>query len=208
MKHVANNIVMANLQRQYRNSPKINAAIFRDVLSTMPSKQEHKESAQRIFRPISPVKMLSKMLGSQASTSVQLEDRPSSLSPRKLATFAFGRSEEPVKEAEQGDTQPTVLSKNEALTRSPLELLEDTFIAYTLGIRSQSGNVVGKLLRYRSNVDELLVNEVYNGLLEDPSRVELAASTSVDVVFAAFEKFLRRGWREVCFEVFRLHYSG
>lgn len=32
--------------------------------------------------------------------------------------------------------------------------------------------------------------------MEDPSRLQAAAEASVDVLFAAFEKFLQRGWRE------------
>lgn len=45
---------------------------------------------------------------------------------------------------------------------SPLALLEDTFTAYVVALRSRSGNVVGKILRSRATADELVVNELYN----------------------------------------------
>lgn len=46
--------------------------------------------------------------------------------------------------------------------KSPLALLEDTFTAYVVALRSRSGNVVGRVLRSRATADELLVNELYN----------------------------------------------
>lgn len=46
--------------------------------------------------------------------------------------------------------------------KSPLALLEDTFTAYVVALRSRSGNVVGKVLRSRATADELIVNELYN----------------------------------------------
>ena len=75
-------------------------------------------------------------------------------------------------------------------------MLEDTFAAYIVALRSRSGNVVGRVLRSRTSADELDVNELYNTLLEDPSRLLAAAQVSVDILFAAFENFLRRAWRE------------
>lgn len=46
--------------------------------------------------------------------------------------------------------------------KSPLALLEDTFTAYVVALRSRSGNVVGRVLRSRATAEELLVNELYN----------------------------------------------
>ena len=80
--------------------------------------------------------------------------------------------------------------------KSSLDLLEDTFHAYITALRSRSGNVVGKLLQTRAQTDELAVNELYNALLQNPERLETAAVASVDVLFSAFEKFLRVAWRE------------
>ena len=92
--------------------------------------------------------------------------------------------------------QPTVKESQFDDFKSPLALLEDTFSAYILALRSRSGNVVGKILQARANADELAINDLYNALLEDPTRLEEAALVSVDVLFAAFEKFLRKAWRE------------
>ena len=92
--------------------------------------------------------------------------------------------------------QVSAVETNSDTFKSPIALLEDTFAAYIIALHSRSGNVVGKVLQARSSADELGVNELYNTLLEDPSRLETAAIVSVDVLFAAFEKFLRRAWRE------------
>ena len=97
--------------------------------------------------------------------------------------------EPPVKRLSAADIHSDVF-------KSPIALLEDTFASYIIALRSRSGNVVGKILQARASADELAVNELYNTLLEDPSRFETAAIVSVDVLFAAFEKFLRRAWRE------------
>ena len=60
--------------------------------------------------------------------------------------------------------------------KSPLALLEDTFTAYMVALRSRSGNVVGRVLRSRATAEELIVNELYNilrqslGLLHQNTR--------------------------------------
>ena len=46
--------------------------------------------------------------------------------------------------------------------KSPLALLEDTFTAFLVALRSRSGNVVGRVLRSRATAEELVVNELYN----------------------------------------------
>lgn len=48
----------------------------------------------------------------------------------------------------------------------------------------------------RHVANELQVNELCNGLLENPSNFELAAQMSVDVLFCAFEKFIKLSWQE------------
>jgi hypothetical protein len=51
------------------------------------------------------------------------------------------------------------------------------------------------MLRVRDNVDRAPVNELYNVLLEDPSRIQAAAEVPVDTLFVAFETFLANAWR-------------
>ena len=36
----------------------------------------------------------------------------------------------------------------------------------------------------------------YSLIVEDPSKIQAAAEVSVDVLFVAFEKFLRKAWTE------------
>ncbi|KAM5445620.1 hypothetical protein MaudCBS49596_007356 [Microsporum audouinii] len=81
-------------------------------------------------------------------------------------------------------------------TSSPFEQLENTFTAYTLAIRSRSGNIVGRVLRSRDRVDAAAVNELYNILLEDPSQLQAAAESPVDMLIVAFETFLDKAWKE------------
>ena len=111
----------------------------------------------------------------------------------------------PAKNASQPGVHPGIDEPKERVvaaestsedSKNPFVLLEDTFVAYIIALRSRSGNVVGRVLRNRAGADELAVNELYNLLLEDPSRLQAPAEASVDVLFAAFEKFLRRAWKD------------
>lgn len=77
-----------------------------------------------------------------------------------------------------------------------LQILEQIFTTYVLAIRSRSGNIVGRVLRNRSQADETSVNELYNILLEDCNKIQAAAEVSVDVLFVAFENFMQGPWQE------------
>jgi hypothetical protein len=79
---------------------------------------------------------------------------------------------------------------------NPLVRLEETFTAYVGALQSRKGNVVGKVLRNRSTADELAVSELYNTFVENPFDTRAATEASVDVLFVAFEKFLRLAWRD------------
>lgn len=81
---------------------------------------------------------------------------------------------------------------------SPLAL-EQTFDSYVLALHARKGNVVGRNVTNRKFADEALVNELYNVLLDEPQNAiahEQAAQSQVDVLFAAFEKFLHNAWDE------------
>ncbi|KAI4159746.1 MAG: hypothetical protein L6R39_000303, partial [Caloplaca ligustica] len=90
----------------------------------------------------------------------------------------------------------TLIEAKEDIIHNPFEGLELTFKAYMIALRSRSGNVVGRILRNRATADELEINELYNILVEDPSRIQAAAEVPVDVLFAAFEKFLAKAWQD------------
>ncbi|KAL9103913.1 MAG: hypothetical protein Q9163_001106 [Psora crenata] len=173
------------------------------ILRAVPLHDQPKESRHRGFRPRSPVKLLSNILGASASQpATPLKPRPHVSTIGSLPVLPvsagsgdfvpLGRDEKNVSTG----SKVTLVDSNDVTLKNPLTLLEDTFAAYIVALRSRSGNVVGKVLQARASTNELIVNELYNTLLDDPTRLEAAAIVSVDVLFAAFEKFLRRAWRE------------
>ena len=74
--------------------------------------------------------------------------------------------------------------------------LEQTFTAYVLSLQSRSGNILGRMLRARENAHRAPVNELYNILLEDPSKLQAAAEVPVDTLFVAFETFMKNAWQQ------------
>lgn len=181
----------------------MHVAQWRRILLAAPHCESQREAKHRSFRPVSPVKLLSRAFASHVSHSgspvVPNRDigpikEVSSLpppTPLKDQPSAHARPE-----PQQRSSKVTMIDSAGSTFRSSLALLEDTFVAYLVALRQRSGNVVGKVLRGRAAADERFVNELYNTLLEDPGRIQVAAEVSVDVLFAAFEMFLRRAWRE------------
>ena len=173
------------------------------LLKALPIELIQRGSRRKVTRPKSPVKLLSTMLGNVSGQS----DSPHKGRPRALTGETSQHnvlSSGPILDAptERGFSEKSPIKQvrdtaNDGdRVKTSLSLLEDTFVAYVVALRSRSGNVVGKILQTRSTANELTVNELYNALLEDPARLEAAAVVSVDVLFAAFEKFLRMAWRE------------
>ncbi|KAJ3474272.1 hypothetical protein NLG97_g9918 [Lecanicillium saksenae] len=79
---------------------------------------------------------------------------------------------------------------------NPIARLEETFTAYASALQERKGSINGRTLLNRSSVDEVLVNDVYNRLIENPYDAELSADVSTEVIFVAFENFLRIAWTE------------
>ncbi len=79
---------------------------------------------------------------------------------------------------------------------NPLVRLEQTFTGYVASLQARKGNIIGRTLLNRSAADELSVNDLYNKLIESPFEIESSYDVTADVVFAAFEKFVRIAWRE------------
>ena len=202
--HTNNLAVECNYRLLYQHLVNYDITFMGQILRDIPIKGRSKDGSQRGFRPMSPVKMFSKMLGgpisqmgtpSKPSHDAKLTKKaPHSLETPMVDSSAHFLSAHQGKES---DSRVTVVQAEQAAYPNPLVLLEDTLIAYLVGLRAQSGNVVGKILRNRATANELAVNDIYNMLLEDPTRINLAAEASVDVLFSAFEMFLRRAWREV-----------
>jgi hypothetical protein len=96
--------------------------------------------------------------------------------------------------ARAGEDRPT----------NPLKRLEQTFTGYIAALQSRKGNVIGKALRNRAVADELSVNAVYNSFIESPFDMRAASEVGVDVLFVAFEKYLRMAWRDQMGQVMSL----
>lgn len=192
-----------------------------DVLQNLPLHKHVHESRIRSFRPISPVKMISNFLsvgmGSQTSSATKPRGEQPTLqsSTPVLRPFSMRSKIDDLQASDETllGNKVTVVEANGAKFCDTFTILEQTFAAYIVALRSRSGNVVGKALRGRAGADELIVNELYNVLgqlfynlfnaqctdmpaVEDPSRVQSAADVTVDILFAAFEKFLKVAWTE------------
>lgn len=90
----------------------------------------------------------------------------------------------------------TLSARETQIGKSAIQLTEDVLATYMLAMHARKGNVVGRQLLNRTTADEAVVNELYNTLIEDAGNHEAAAQAPVDVLFAAFERFLKVGaWR-------------
>lgn len=196
------------LKVQNRPQNQLSAAsqivFHRSVLNATPIRLQDDVSHVRTLRPLSPVKMISSLLGGvstnqPSSPSKAIGNAPNLKDITSMRPLVFSKPEietTHVLEDQHLTSKMTLVAKGVQDVKDPLALMEDTFAAYVVALRSRSGNVVAKVLRGRATADELIVNELYNILIEDPSRLQAAAEVSVDVLFAAFEKFLKRAWRE------------
>ncbi|TKA75973.1 hypothetical protein B0A55_00689 [Friedmanniomyces simplex] len=163
---------------------------------------------ERLRRPKSPRKLLANFLSSTGPGSqppaFMKKDLPPLPPPGQLPRTRL--AEQMPSKPPSRESRPS--SKDQATPRSLTSMrstdqlssshrrFEETFSAYVLALQSRKGNIVGRSLKMRAAADQLAVNELYNSLLEDPNMMVLAAQATVDVLFAAFEKFLNVAWRE------------
>ncbi|KAF9874633.1 hypothetical protein CkaCkLH20_07770 [Colletotrichum karsti] len=98
--------------------------------------------------------------------------------------FGSARGKEGIKMS--GDDRP----------ENPLVRLEQTFTGYVASLQSRKGSIVGRMLLNRSVADELSVNDLYNRLIESPFDLDASSELGADVIFVAFEKFIRIAWCE------------
>ncbi|MCJ1341579.1 hypothetical protein MMC09_006875 [Bachmanniomyces sp. S44760] len=194
------------MRRQSQNfrAAQVHVAYQQQILQTLPMDLGVEKIKARPIRPVSPVKLISNMLNSGSMKSIGspvkqridktfARDIPQMLPPtvaasrsRSGSTIHEERSHNKVNLTLGGPTHP----------KGPLARLETIFAAYIMSLHSRSGNIVGRVIRGRANADELAVNELYNILIEDPSALQAAAAVSIDVLFSAFEKFMKTAWME------------
>ncbi|KAF5713360.1 Rho guanyl nucleotide exchange factor [Fusarium mundagurra] len=153
------------------------------------------------FLASSPVKLLSSFWG---GSSVHISD-----------TASLGSKHKQVPSIHRNNSQASVVSsirggkdsvtQEETRTENPLVRLEQTFTGYVAALQSRKGLIIGRTLLQRSVVDELSVNELYNRLIESPFDVDAAADLGTEVIFVAFEKFLRIAWTDQIGPVMSMH---
>jgi Gef2-related medial cortical node protein Nod1 len=143
-------------------------------------------------RPHSPVKLLANIFGGSLRESPIRRPHQTTLSlidiPQLQPNLFRRKSDEIPVQSEEVNVTNTALAA--------LERLEETLSSYLLALHSRKGNIVGKVLRSRAVADELAINELYNSMLEDPSNYQHAAQVSVDVLFSAFEKYVKIAWQD------------
>ncbi|KAL1868218.1 hypothetical protein VTK73DRAFT_3811 [Phialemonium thermophilum] len=158
-----------------------------------------KTEKPRSFLATSPVKLLSNFLGGGAMSTTG--DNANSSKPQRTPIppqLTRSNSQKDnislsgsITEKDRGQA---VL--DESRMENPLFRLEQTFTGYVACLQARKGQFVGRSLLNRGNVDELLVNDLYNRLIESPFDIEASADLGAEVIFAAFEKFVRIAWRE------------
>ena len=166
------NTLRVNTKPQAVTTSQAYVSFHQKILESLPVSVRRHGSQSRHFRPVSPVKVISNLLGGGSSkeSSSPTKNRPglpymndapvmlppSNIPARSSSYKAIDQNQYPGK--------VTVVSTNGTSLKDELESLEDTFAAFVVALRSRSGNVVGKILRGRASADELLVNELYNVL--------------------------------------------
>ncbi|KAI1502391.1 hypothetical protein F5X99DRAFT_160164 [Biscogniauxia marginata] len=157
----------------------------------------------RSFLATSPVKYLSNFLSGSSSdlgspkrqrtptgenpTTIQYPTQVSRTNSSRDAISLYGsaKSREGIR-----------MGADDDIPENPLVRLEQTFTGYMASLQARKGNFVARTLLHRSSVDELSVNDLYNRLIESPFDIESSSDLPADVVFTAFEKFVRIAWTE------------
>jgi len=162
----------------------------------------------RPFRPPSPVKLLSSLLSSgfgsssislNASTSAhskssrpQMGDIPS----MQATSMQRSNSNKSTHSIQDVDGRSSVRAGPDERPTNPLVRLEETFTGYIAALQSRKGNIIGRTILNRGMADELSINALYNTFIENPFDTRATSEVTVDVLFVAFEKYLRMAWKD------------
>ncbi|KAI0442564.1 hypothetical protein F4803DRAFT_518974 [Xylaria telfairii] len=160
----------------------------------------------RSFLASSPVKYLSSFLtGSNPLDTASVPKFPRTLTGENSSlssTFLPGQISRSNSTRDGASLYGSVKSRDGARAgpdddrpENPIFRLEQTFTGYMSSLLERKGSFVGRTLLNRSAVDELSVNDLYNKLIESPFETETAPDVTADVIFVAFEKFVRIAWR-------------
>ncbi|KAI1280002.1 hypothetical protein F5Y07DRAFT_20466 [Xylaria sp. FL0933] len=160
----------------------------------------------RSFLASSPVKYLSSFLSgtsfSDSATAPKFQRTLTGESSSLSAAFLPGQISRSNSTRDAASLYGSVKSRDgtrdgpdEDKPENPIFRLEQTFTGYMAGLLERKGSFVGRTLLNRSTVDELSVNDLYNKLIENPFDTETAPDVTADVVFVAFEKFVRIAWK-------------
>jgi hypothetical protein len=96
----------------------------------------------------------------------------------------------------KGEGKPGRTAVDESRPSNPLVRLEQTFTSYATLLQSRKGNMLVKSLRNRTSANVLNINALYNALIQNPSDTRAASEVSIDILFVAFEKFLKIAWKD------------
>ena len=195
------------LRNNIKNSALAEAYLYRNqqLLKALKLQiSEEEEGLDSKSRPNSPVKILSNLFGGSVSKEGggrKLQRNPPSLGeiPRMAPILPPTPSRAHSRDGElsrPASSSNTIGFNGNGAPSDPLSKLEETLATLIMALHARKGNIVGQAVRRRAVADDLAVNEVYNSLLENPSNMDIAAQSPVDVLFAAFEKFLNREWKE------------
>ncbi|KAI9852333.1 MAG: hypothetical protein M1838_001038 [Thelocarpon superellum] len=175
-----------------------------DFLLSLDLQKRERTLKETAARPSSPVKMLTNFFagGSMKESMIPAKQRtPIMGNIPKILPLVRKPSRPDIQNASAlqavADKVGKLAQQGSLVTQmdSPRSL-EDTMTTYITAIHERRGHIEGRMLRNRAAADELTTNDVYNAFLEDPTKHENCADIPLDVLFAAFEKFLRRAWTD------------
>lgn len=148
----------------------------------------------RSFLASSPVKLLSNLWGGGGGSVSNTPDVTAASGSKNQRTPSLRRSNShhSIFGSVRGERPPTGESRPE----NPLVRLEQTFTGFIAALQGRKGSIIGRTLLSRSMVDELTVNDLYNRLIESPFDYEAGGELGTEVIFVAFENFLRVAWAE------------
>jgi hypothetical protein len=150
---------------------------------------------ERTNRPHSPVKMLTNLFGGAVSRDHGSLRKQHTSSPALTDIPQLHPTQPSRRRSDEASNRATSPAQLSYMAADDLTKLEETLASYILALQALKGNIVGKILRSRAiSADEVEVNHLYNAVQEDPANYEIVAQAPIDVLFSAYEKFVKVAW--------------